>query len=368
MHEIFPGYYKPTDKQFEQLWRECTFAFDTNVLLDLYSYTPEALSRVFEILEGFKDRIWLPHQVALEYERNRVSTINDQLKPYTELQKSFNTLVTTVKTKTGQRHRLLGNSSLLQITESAMEEAQREIDRLKGEHPDLGKSDTIADRIATLFDGRVGKPYTGTDRENALRKAQYRFELEIPPGFRDKGKGDYTQYGDAIIWLQLLDYTRHQRKPMIFVTGDEKDDWWNKNGSEKTGPKPELIQEMLDEAGTRFYLYSPERFNEYATQVLGLEQKPDVIEEIREVTEQERAEAGLEAEQISGGYPRLRDLDWLERAIGTQKQIDQLLEVTGGRGGALNQMLEATRVADRLLENQRILDRYLPLRSSRDNE
>ena len=46
MKKMFPGYYLPSEEDFESLWKEGLFIFDTNVLLDMYSY-PDAVRDVF---------------------------------------------------------------------------------------------------------------------------------------------------------------------------------------------------------------------------------------------------------------------------------------------------------------------------------
>jgi len=39
MKSLFAGYYRPTDTEFDELWKNCTFVFDASVLLDLYRST-----------------------------------------------------------------------------------------------------------------------------------------------------------------------------------------------------------------------------------------------------------------------------------------------------------------------------------------
>jgi hypothetical protein len=34
MKSLFAGYYRPTDKEFDELWKNCMFVFDASVLLD----------------------------------------------------------------------------------------------------------------------------------------------------------------------------------------------------------------------------------------------------------------------------------------------------------------------------------------------
>nr|WP_315870943.1 PIN-like domain-containing protein [Trichocoleus desertorum] len=81
MRNLFPGHYKPTENEFEQIWQSCTFSFDTNILLNVYRYTPRSAERLFEIWQKLSDRIWLPHQVAYEYHQERLHVISHQLIP-----------------------------------------------------------------------------------------------------------------------------------------------------------------------------------------------------------------------------------------------------------------------------------------------
>jgi len=55
------------------------------VLLNLYRYTPNTRSEFIKILERISDRLWIPHQVALEYQRNRLTVISQQEKAYSEV-------------------------------------------------------------------------------------------------------------------------------------------------------------------------------------------------------------------------------------------------------------------------------------------
>jgi len=58
MRKLFRGYYTPTEEEFAQLWKDCIFSFDTNILLNIYRYSPEARGRFFEILNKLEERIW----------------------------------------------------------------------------------------------------------------------------------------------------------------------------------------------------------------------------------------------------------------------------------------------------------------------
>ena len=89
MRDLFPGFYDRTAEELSMLWREATFVFDTNMLLNVYRYQEETRKRYFEILDQLQDRIWAPHQAIYEYQNNRLEVISQQLKKYNEVSQSL---------------------------------------------------------------------------------------------------------------------------------------------------------------------------------------------------------------------------------------------------------------------------------------
>ncbi|HDR7545086.1 PIN-like domain-containing protein [Bacillus sp. CH_442] len=50
---------------------------DTNVLLELYRYSPDTTEHILNVLNSLpKHQLWIPAQVIEEYTKNRVSVIN----------------------------------------------------------------------------------------------------------------------------------------------------------------------------------------------------------------------------------------------------------------------------------------------------
>src|SRR5229473_897063 len=78
MKDKFPGFYRPTKAEFDRLWKEGWFVFDTNVLLNPYRYAPDTREDLLKVMEEVHERTWIPHHVALEYQRKRVRVIADQ--------------------------------------------------------------------------------------------------------------------------------------------------------------------------------------------------------------------------------------------------------------------------------------------------
>jgi hypothetical protein len=141
-------------------------------------------------------------------------------------------------------------------------------------------NDPIRDKIDCLFESRVGLPYE-TDRLQAYyEKAKLRYSLKIPPGFEDVKKEGNNKYGDYIGWEQMLDYAKTQGRPIIFVTKDQRPDWWRSESGETIGPHPELVREMKTVGTVDYYSYSSKTFVEHAANYLQTQISPDSYEDI----------------------------------------------------------------------------------------
>ena len=86
MKDLFKEFYRPTEKEFQELWEKATFVFDTNILLNLYRFPEEASKSLIDSISEFSERIWLPHQVGLEFANRRLEVIADQKKRFKDVQ------------------------------------------------------------------------------------------------------------------------------------------------------------------------------------------------------------------------------------------------------------------------------------------
>ena len=302
MRDLFRGYYKPTSEEFAAIWERCIFSFDTNVLLHIYSYTPETRERFFDILNKLSDRIWIPHQVAYEYQKNRLNVIAAQVKAYEAIEKILIRKFYELKTelfKDYKRHPFLNTQEIVEDIEKAIEQVKTKIKSAQLNHPNYLEVDELRDIITDLLEGKVGKPYSDEELENIYQKAEKRFIYKKPPGYKDAKKSVPKSYGDVVLWFQLIDYAREQQKPIIFITDDDKEDWWLKYEGETLEPRPDLIQEILSEVGManfHFYMYHSAQFIDYAEKFFNLPIKPETIQEAREIMLQDSAAKRLEVE------------------------------------------------------------------------
>jgi hypothetical protein len=88
--------------------------------------------------------------------------------------------------------------------------------------------------------------------------------------------------------MQLLDKAKADKQGIIFVTDDEKQDWWNKRIG---GPRSELRAEMKAVADAACYLYTATDFVELAKGYLKQSVKDEVIREMKDAAEQRKREA-----------------------------------------------------------------------------
>ncbi len=263
MKTLFAGYYQPTKEEFDELWKNCVFVFDASVLLDLYRSTAKTREVLLSIFERIKDRIWLPYQAGWEYQENRLDVIAKERALYSELRETLNGLVKSVQQKM-HNHAVESAEKIKDELERATKKIIAIIDQGASDHPDLIASDHIRDKITGLFYGKVGKKLDEKRLETIHKEGQKRYEQKIPPGYKDAEKGGTRQFGDLVIWNEILEHARSAKRPMIFITSDTKEDWWWKQGQFTIGPRPELVQEITSVAGQRFYMYNVERFLEEA--------------------------------------------------------------------------------------------------------
>lgn len=273
-----------TPEREEKLWSEAIFVFDTSSICSLYNLKPDSQKIVVDILERFKDRIWIPAQVRYEYVKNREKVINNPLKEcYKEPQivssgtqwvKDFSSFLENNKNqdfhpyikdathkdltqKRDELERLI--KEIIKSIKTEKEERRNEIQAIK-EH------DCIRDAVMSF---NAGSPFSFNDILGIVRDGEFRYRNTIPPGYMDKDDKRGTQiYGDLIIWKEILRYVELEKKSIIFICDDLKEDWWLIS-KKKTVEKPrfELIKELHDIAGTDFWMYTVKQFVEKLEQL-----------------------------------------------------------------------------------------------------
>lgn len=333
MRNTFSGYCRPTDDEFEQLWATALIVLDANVLLDLYRFSGSTAEDFLGILAQVGDRLWIPHQVGHEYFGNRLDVIEDQRNAYGEISEMLDaTLAKLANQLRSHRHPFLDDAeNVLQQFGAAVESVKAKIADSEKRLTFL-EHDHLLDKVVQLLQGRVGTPSSEKQLAELYAEGQRRFDKKIPPGYRDGKKGDERKYGDLVFWFQIIEHAKAENKDVILVSDDKKEDWWWERSGKTLGPRPELIEEFRSKCGTRFYMYQPDPFMEYAGKYLKRQVKQATIDEIREVRREKDQEVvlqdqlrnNLELENLSQDAERSYEATILEQFGGDSQRLPDL--------------------------------------------
>lgn len=287
MRETFCEYYPSTNEEFSELWKNSTIVFDANILLNIYRYSPSTRDNLLDILEGLSDRIWIPYQAALEYQKNRLGVIYETSEAYDKIIKTIEIHEEKLSNELTQFkiHPYINIDGYLEKIKANLDGIKKEIENKKNNHPNLLDSDEYRERITSLFKTKVGKPYSEERLNKIYEEGEKRYKKQIPPGFKDNNKEGEKKYGDLVLWHQILDQAKSTKKSIIFVTDDKKEDWWNKSNGKTFGPHPSLIREIISEANVKFYMYRTEIFMTYANKHIGSKVNDKAIKEAVEEIE-----------------------------------------------------------------------------------
>lgn len=269
MRDVFWNYNRPTETEVSALWTQGILVPDTNVLLTLYKVSSSTRSAVLEAFQRFDTRVFLPHQVGVEFYRLRLSVISDRGAVYNSLDKLLRDFHDSAMKAISQLRNdaAADPERLKRLVNDLTEGGTSALEAARSTH-DIQLSDAVAgDPVLTtlheLFAGRTGTPYPEQALTEIRKQADLRYEARVPPGYKDSDKTD-GGYGDYIIWRQLLDLAQTAKTPILFVTDDTKEDWYWREKGVTIGPRPELRAEMRDVAGVPFYAYTLRRFLEHA--------------------------------------------------------------------------------------------------------
>lgn len=288
LKERFSWYFPPNEEEITNVWDEGILTVDTNVLLDLYRYHEDTRIAILRSIGQFEGRMWLSHQVTEEFFRNRNKVILSSGGAFSEAEKSVNEIssISDDKVQSLLKNRILPDNIAIDLKDSlskAFADALKAISEAKEQYPDYRKNDPILDQITEFVAGRIGEPYTEEQLSPVIKEAKRRKDAKIPPGFKDSGKDGDKPYGDYTMWRQILDHAKEHVKPVIFVTSEQKEDWWEKSSGKTIGPHHELLREAFQETGQKILFYRTDRFLEFASKRSGEEASEKAVTEVREL-------------------------------------------------------------------------------------
>lgn len=320
MRNIFPEQYKMGEEELKAMWNDCLFAIDANVLLSLYRYPVDTRTGLLTALEKVQDRLWLPFQAAMEFQRNRAKVVADQKAKFQTVKTAVDKAVSVLKKSFAElnlqgRHARISVDELQTKIESLVAEFQVELAYLDKQQPDVHEPDPLREKIDALFEGKVGPAPDQHWVDANCKAGKDRYRHKTPPGFMDHDKPDYSflgvryegKYGDLFVWQQVIEKAvKLDGRPIVMVTDDDKEDWWQEVGGKTIGPLPELVAEMKREGkASGFHIYKTDQFMGYAKQFSHAKVDEGSISDVREINKV-HSSAGLFA---SVPDPRILTVD-----------------------------------------------------------
>lgn len=291
--QFFEFDYSMDEEELKKIWKslETIFVIDTNVFLNLYSYQEVTRNAIYNSISKVEDRLWSPHQVMLEYNKNRNDVIHKSkrnfdfilkhLSNYIEAHKCTSNELKTFDNEYGKiypelrelftefqkdeseiQNRLISelNGKAKIITDKIAEYKQQTIS-LKGK-------DTIREKLASFYtDEKIGHPYTKDEIKEIYEEGNQRYTDLIPPGYKDADKTEkyyyrgtfyQSKFGDLVLYKQILKHCKENSiTNVIFITEDNKEDWKEKIPHENQsyyGIRREIRAEAFTEANIKNFI------------------------------------------------------------------------------------------------------------------
>lgn len=234
----------------------CLFVLDANVLLLPYGADASSLKAIRSVYEKLSEqnRVFIPAQAAREFLDNRSNKLAD--------------IHELLSKKMSQNFQFITSHPFLnEISEfkAVIEKETQLKDLIKGYRREI--KNTLGIIQSWGWDDPVSKMYHEVLSKSVLSDSEIcekeieadlirRSTLKIPPGYKDGGKNE-NQAGDLLIWHELLRLGSTNNQHVIFVSGDEKADWWHQSGGKNLYPRFELVDEFRTKTdGKSFHILS----------------------------------------------------------------------------------------------------------------
>lgn len=256
MKTKFPLLYRDVDEGVQNAFEKGFVVLDTNVILHVFRLGHSFCESFFDAIAKLGDRLVIPYCVAEEYHRNYESVVVEKKKHCQEALKNLKAAFAASELKSPLS--CIDQSYQSCLNKEFKDEIQREFDeiikkienkfqieeqRLAEEY----KTRKILERLSDALGSHLCEPFTKEELQAIYEDGKKRYENKVPPGYkdRDKAKGNGDEYGDLVIWKEILKFAEMKADyPIVFVSDDVKEDWIKEIHGEKHGARQELMEEF----------------------------------------------------------------------------------------------------------------------------
>ena len=252
-------------EDFESIMKKqgTAIVLDTNVILDLARYSLYTSKNVLGIFNECADLIWIPYRVFKEYSKNKYRVFGDLRKRYLSFENNLLSIIDASEKKlenalnSSYKYKYFGNRALSNDISKKMEECREiiisykntvgtEYNEITSDSPEIIKD--IEKFISDLgTNEQIGKEIGFKEQLEIIKEGELRYKYKLPPGFKDDKKDGMEKFGDLFVWKEILKLpTNKNINNIIFVTNDEKDDWWRKDKHGNLEIRGELLDEFTE--------------------------------------------------------------------------------------------------------------------------
>ncbi|MGG4607686.1 PIN domain-containing protein [Providencia sp. Me31A] len=262
LNDILPDVtscFEDEPKRIEDSLKKANIVLDTNTLLLPYTSGVSSLSKIAQIYEKIVNlgRLYIPEQVAREFVKNRptqlanlYSGISDKISKINVPDPFEPAILDSIK-----------DFKELNISLDKLKKEKKKLnglaDKIKSEIKGWGWNDPVSQAYRPIFKKEIIIKLDNTNenkKDSIVEEMRDRYKCLIPPGYKDSAKND-EGIGDYLIWKTILQLGKHNNCPTIFVSGDEKADWFHRVNDKGFLPRYELEAEYRQVSkGHDFYI------------------------------------------------------------------------------------------------------------------
>lgn len=256
INKIFPNakdIFTVSGRPTSEIKNDCLFVFDTNSLILPYTTSSESLDEIKKVYTKIiqEKRLFIPGQVAREFARIRPEKIKEVFQQLTKSRNSIPLL------GVGKYPLLEGIKEYDELfakeneINSLVKDYSKQLGKVIEHVKEWSWNDPVSQLYKSLFNDEVIYDIE-FEEEKIKEQLDYRYENKIPPGYEDKNKED-GGIGDLLIWFTILELAEKYKKDIVFISGDEKKDWFYQVDKQSLYPKFELTAEFRGRASGKTF-------------------------------------------------------------------------------------------------------------------
>lgn len=262
MKHYFPAYYRINRKCIKDTFNDCLVVFDSSALLDIFRLPESFSEQIFNVIQTYKKQVRIPYHVSNEFLKDIHKVLLSQIRQIEGTEKKLSEFCDVLSIKRSYPHISESiNKKLMRLRSDILKDFKNQKEYLKTQ---LLFGD-YQNRVSELLDGCVLKPFTTEEINDIEIEGDERYKNHISPGWKDASKDD-NRYGDLIIWKEILRLARNEKKSVLFVTNDQKEDWIINEMGMIICPQYDLLSEFYNEVGDSnvwFHIYTLSTFLDF---------------------------------------------------------------------------------------------------------